>query len=193
MLEHSAKPAMEGQAYDFNPNATYHEVVYRDTWRTFRSPAYVEYRRLWDEAARNKIELDFPIHLDIETTNICNLKCPMCPRTTMVEQNTFSPLGKMTREQYGSIIDQATEHKVLSIKLNYLGEPFSHQDLVWQIEYAKKKGVLDVMMNTNGSLLLSLPASVMFLEVFTVTVADPLPATGGCGPQPPCSFDRSVS
>jgi radical SAM protein with 4Fe4S-binding SPASM domain len=93
------------------------------------------------------------MHLDIETTNICNLKCPMCPRTVLVNNGSFSDLGMMTRDEYARIIDQGIAHGVRSIKLNYLGEPLSHKDVVWQVRYAKEKGVLDVMMNSNASLL----------------------------------------
>ncbi|MBP2316246.1 radical SAM/SPASM domain-containing protein [Azospirillum soli] len=139
--------------YEFDPNETYKEIVYRDTWKTHRPPAYFEYRQLWDEVPRLRKELDFPIHLDIETTNICNLKCPMCPRTMLIERDEFSPLGMMTRDEFASIIDQGVAHGVKSVKLNYLGEPLAHQDAVWQVAYAKQKGVLDVMMNTNASLL----------------------------------------
>lgn len=139
--------------YEFNPNETYNEVIYREAWKQHRSRAYFDYRRAWDEIPRGKVETDFPIHLDIETTNICNLKCPMCPRTTLVERDEFSPLGMMTRKDYASIIDQGMAHGLRSIKLNYLGEPLAHKDVVWQVEYAKKKGVLDVMMNSNATLL----------------------------------------
>lgn len=140
-------------AYEFNPNETYKEVVYRDEWKRHRPAAYFEYRSQWDEVPRSKTELDFPLHLDIETTNICNLRCPMCPRTIHVDQGTFSELGMMTREEYASIIDQGVKYGVRSIKLNYLGEPLAHKDVVWQVAYAKQKGVLDVMMNSNASLL----------------------------------------
>jgi len=44
-----------------------------------------------------------------------------------------------------------TRGKEKSIKLNYLNEPLAHKDAIWHVEYAKKKGVLDVMMNTNAT------------------------------------------
>jgi radical SAM protein with 4Fe4S-binding SPASM domain len=146
-------PSVSNELYEFSPNETYNEVVYSDAWRKHRSPAYFEYRRLWNDVPESKSESDFPIHLDIETTNICNLKCPMCPRTMLVERDEFSPLGRMTREDFASIIDQGMSHGLKSIKLNYLGEPLAHKDVVWQIDYAKKKGVVDVMMNSNATLL----------------------------------------
>lgn len=146
-------PDARTEAYEFDPNETYHEVTYSEEWKKHRSKEYFEYRELWDFVPRNKVVRDFPIHLDIETTNVCNLRCPMCPRTVLLADNKFSPLGYMTKEQFQRIIDEGTEHGVRSIKMNYLGEPLSHPDVIWQVEYAKKKGVLDVMMNSNGTLL----------------------------------------
>jgi len=139
--------------YEFDPNETYEEIAYNESWRAHRSEAHAEYRRLWDEVPRQKRELGFPIHLDIETTNVCNLKCPMCPRTVMIEREDFSQLGRMSRDQYASIIDQGAAHGAKSIKLNYLGEPLVHEDVVWQVRYAKEKGFIDIMMNTNATAL----------------------------------------
>lgn len=136
-----------------NPNATYDEVIYSERWKQARSPEYHAYRRGWEEVPRNRIDLPFPLHLDIETTNICNLKCPMCPRTLMVAEGTFGEVGMISREDYVSIIDQGVDEGVKSVKLNYLGEPLAHKDVVWQVEYAKAKGIVDVMFNTNGALL----------------------------------------
>ncbi len=137
----------------FNPNATYQEATYSDEWKQHRSAAYHAYRKLWDQVPRERIVLDFPIHLDIETTNLCNLKCPMCPRTVLVNRGEFGDEGCMSREDYASIIDQGITHGLKSIKLNYLGEPLVHKDVLWQVEYAKKKGVVDVMMNSNAAAL----------------------------------------
>ncbi len=137
----------------FNPNATYQEATYSEAWKEHRPPEYQAYRELWEQVPKAKQVLDFPIHLDIETTNLCNLKCPMCPRTILVSRGELGDEGCMSREEYASIIDQGMEHGLQSIKLNYLGEPLVHKDVIWQVEYAKQKGVLDVMMNSNASAL----------------------------------------
>lgn len=139
--------------YQFDANETYHEIEYNDNWRQLRSPEYHDYRKAWDEIPRKKTILPFPIHLDIETTNICNLRCPMCPRTVLLANDEFSPLGNITKEEYKSMIDEGVKHGLKSIKLNYLGEPMVHPDVVWQVAYAKEKGIVDVMMNSNGTLL----------------------------------------
>lgn len=137
--------------YETSPN---HVVgIMSDKWQQLRSEEYFDYRKSWDEVPATKTELDFPIHLDIETTTRCNLLCPMCPRTIQVNDGVFNDYGFMTREEYASIIDQGVTNGVKAIKLNYLGEPLVHKDVVWQVEYAKQKGILDVMMNSNGSAL----------------------------------------
>lgn len=138
---------------EFDANKTYKEVVYNTKWEENRSEEYFEYRKNWVKYPEEKFVPDFPLHLDIETTNVCNLKCPMCPRTIMLTKKEFSAQGHMTKEEYKNIIDQAVKYGVKSIKLNYLGEPLLHKDVVWQVKYAKEQGVLDVMMNSNGSLL----------------------------------------
>ena len=40
---------------------------------------FEEYRKQWDAANRFELESKFPLFLQIETNQICNLKCPTCP------------------------------------------------------------------------------------------------------------------
>ena len=37
-----------------------------------------DYRQKWDGAINAKFLSDFPIHIDLELTSNCNLKCEMC-------------------------------------------------------------------------------------------------------------------
>ena len=139
---------------NFSPNQTFNEISFGDDWKKHRSKEYFEYRKSWDKIPREKTETKFPIHLDIETTTNCNLKCPMCPRTVMIENGTFgNDSGYIIQEDYMNIVDQGVQHGVKSIKLNYLGEPLLHKDIIDHVRYAKNRGVLDVLMNTNGTAL----------------------------------------
>ncbi len=139
-------------------NPTYHEVIndFGKKWEESRSERYKEYRRKWIENPKNFILEDAPIHLDIEPTNACNLLCPMCPRTVLIEdkekKKNFN-IGSMKLETYKKIIDEAVEIGVYSIKLNWLGEPLVHPNIVDMVSYAKEKGIEDVMFNTNAALL----------------------------------------
>jgi radical SAM protein with 4Fe4S-binding SPASM domain len=138
------------------PNATYKEIRVSDhstNWERKKSPAYWEYRRKWEEYPKKQIVNDFPIHLDIETTNACNLKCAMCPRTVLINKNHFYKIQFMDFDFFRGLIDQGVDQGLCSVKLSYLGEPLLHPDVVKQVKYAKDRDVIDVMFNTNGTLL----------------------------------------
>lgn len=109
---------------------------------------YFVYRKKWQENPKKGIVGDFPLHLDIESTNNCNLKCTMCPRNWMREK-----IGYIDFSLFTKIIDEAAKYHLSSIKLNYRGEPLMHPNLVKMVKYAKDKGVLEVQFNTNGVLL----------------------------------------
>jgi len=127
------------------------------TWRDYRDERYREYRRKWDEHPRRRYPGEFPLHLDLDTTNACNLKCVMCPRTHFIKTHNrkWAPNGRigfMDFDLFRRLVDQAAAEGAYSIKMNYLGEPLLHPRVVNQIRYAHDRG-LEVMMNTNATLL----------------------------------------
>jgi len=142
---------------DVKANATYGEIRKNPgklmEWEKLRSGKYWEYRKNWEEYPKKGITPEFPLCLDIETTNICNLDCIMCGRTILIARDEYADIGKMGFDTYRNIIDQGAEYSLPSVKLMYLGEPLAHPDLGKQIKYAKDAGVLDVMFNTNATLL----------------------------------------
>lgn len=145
---------------DIKPNPTYTEVRSPDVeWTKYRSKEYWEYRKNWSEYPKNLHVSDFPLHLDIETTSFCNLECTMCPRTIQknkgvdylekdLEGATVFPL-----DLYKKIIDEGSENGLCSIKFQYLSEPLSDPHIVERVRYAKEKGIIDTMFNTNATLL----------------------------------------
>jgi len=134
-------------------NPLYHEVKKSKKlieWEKGYPPRYKEYRRRWVEYPKKRIVSDFPLHLDIESTRRCNLRCPMCPRTIKLERGEKLEEGDMDFKLYKKIIDEGSQNGLYAIKLNYLGEPLLCKDLPKMVEHAKKKGILEVMFNTNG-------------------------------------------
>lgn len=131
---------------------TFHQMANEKIrrWEATLPPEYWEYRRKWEEYPKNHIVGSFPIHLDIEATTACNLRCIMCPRTDMVEAGTFWKIEMFDFDTYKRLIDEGVQNGLCSIKYNYLGEPILNPRLVEMIEYAKQAGVLDVMFNTNA-------------------------------------------
>jgi radical SAM protein with 4Fe4S-binding SPASM domain len=122
-------------------------------WERNWPQEWKEYRRRWEENPKKHDPGEFPIHLDIEATRACNLKCVMCFRTVKIASGEKFPEGDMDFGLYKKIVDEGAQNGLCSIKLSYLGEPLISKDIVRMTEYAKDKGILDVMFNTNGVLL----------------------------------------
>jgi radical SAM protein with 4Fe4S-binding SPASM domain len=114
----------------------------------FEMERYQEYRKKWDENPLKRKVDRFPIHLDVEVTASCNLKCPFCITTHADFEKGF-----MDYDLYTAIIDEGSEKGLYSIKLNWRGEPLLHQRIADMIRYAKEKGIIDVFINTNATLM----------------------------------------
>lgn len=114
-------------------------------------PAFREYRRKWEEWPRTFMIGEFPLHLDIEATCLCNLKCPFC--ATMYEP--IEGKGFMSFETFKRIIDEGAKYGLCAIKLNSggRGEPMMNKLLPEMVAYAKSRGIMDVYFNTNATLL----------------------------------------
>ena len=139
---------------DIKPFPTYREIRSKDLdWINHRSDKYWDYRKKWVDYPKNLFLSDFPLHLDVETTNLCNLECPMCSRTVQIKEGTYVDIGTMGMDLYKKMIDEGAENGLCSLKLNFLGEPLSDPHIVERVKYAKDKGILDVMFNTNAALL----------------------------------------
>lgn len=113
--------------------------------------AWKEYRSRYEMAA-NLNNINYPIQLDFELNASCNLRCPMCPISAE------SPKGKgkntwFDYEFYKELIDYSVKKGTRAIKLNYINEPLIRGDLIKFIDYAKKKGIIDIYFSTNGILL----------------------------------------
>lgn len=109
---------------------------------------YKEYREKWENYPKLYKVDRMPLNLDIELTTRCQLKCPMCPRT-----NNNIPIMNMPLEMVKKIIDEFAEKGGYALKLVYLGEPLLYPHLFEVIKYAKKKGIIDTIIATNGNLI----------------------------------------
>jgi len=115
------------------------------------------YREQWSQQAKDSIKNKIvgkklekesinPLCIDIEVAAICDLACPFCYREHIVTPD------KIIDEKFCyNLIDQAAEMKVPSIKFNWRGEPLLHPKLPQFINYAKKKGILETIINTNAT------------------------------------------
>jgi uncharacterized Fe-S cluster-containing radical SAM superfamily protein len=137
---------------------TYHELPATEEldWRPFRPEGWRAYREEWARRGREGDPGGFPLHLDVDPTNRCNLSCVMCPRTVYIRRGSWdwAPGGFRDMEipLYRRLIDEGAEKGLQSVKLNFLGEPLLHPQIAEMVSIASQKG-LWVMLNTNAVLL----------------------------------------
>ena len=109
---------------------------------------YIEYRKEWEKNPEEKKVSEFPLHLDIEATGVCNLMCSHCFR-----HSRRSEIGDMNFEIFKKIIDEGEEYGLYAIDPSWMGESFLHPQIIEMIDYAKSRKVVDVMIHTNGTLV----------------------------------------
>jgi radical SAM protein with 4Fe4S-binding SPASM domain len=113
---------------------------------------YVLYRYRFKIYPPQRKLLDFPLHLLIEPTSICNLRCVMCFQvdTTFTKREY---MGMMPWELFTSVVDQAREHRCNAITLASRGEPTLHRRFGEMLQYIADAGVMDIKINTNATKL----------------------------------------
>jgi len=89
-----------------------------------------------------------PLCIDIECASVCDLACSFCYRESLA-----TPDKMISKELFERIIDQAIDLGVPSVKLNWRGEPLLNSNLPNHIDYAKRRGILDTIINTNATRL----------------------------------------
>lgn len=117
---------------------------FEDSQKSF-PPEYFEYRKAWSSRLFQNHPADFPLHVDIESTSRCNLRCSMC----QIDFDSINSID-MDMELYKRIMVEAGENRLPSIKLNYRGEPTINKNLVEMVHIAKEAGIIEVQFNTNG-------------------------------------------
>ena len=75
---------------------------------------------------------DYPIHLQLESTDACNLNCTTCSRDVIVSRASL-----LKTEYWKGIIDEMLPS---NINVSGIGEPFLHPEIYDIIAYAKSKG-----------------------------------------------------
>lgn len=108
--------------------------------------SHVDWLKPVDERLR-----DFPLMLDIETTNFCNSHCRMCSRKLMSRKPRH-----MSFEHFRKIVDEGVREGAPFLRIHGWGEPTLHPEVVRQIKYASQNGVT-TRLTTNGTMFLKQP------------------------------------
>ena len=105
------------------------------------------YHHLYYRVLRQKF---FPglRRIDIETYNVCNLRCIMCSHPNMTREKV-----QMGMDLFKKIVDEAVASGVRGACLSNCNEPLLDPLLFERIKYAKSRGMQDVVCVSNGTLL----------------------------------------
>jgi radical SAM protein with 4Fe4S-binding SPASM domain len=95
---------------------------------------------------RMKKSLGKPILMTLETSNICNLRCPICE----TGNGSLNRMPKtMTLGEFKSIMGQF-DSNLKYLLLYFMGEPFLNSEIYEMIRYASTEKKLHVSICTNG-------------------------------------------
>lgn len=118
--------------------------IARAAFHVWRNHRYLTTLKLLNMAAVNvqaklKTErvLGLPYKMKIETTNICNTHCQLCPTGIGLEGR---PKGKMDLATFRKLIDRHRRHLV-ALDLSMWGDPLIVPDIYEMIRYAHDRGV----------------------------------------------------
>ncbi len=114
-----------------------------------RSSLFMVARRIY---LKMKIPMKFPLIVNVDPTNACNLRCTMCPNS----RETVIKKGFMDMDLYRKIICEIEKQKkrIYRFFLVKDGEPLLHKNIVEMVSLAKEKKIANIVtVVTNGVLL----------------------------------------
>lgn len=113
---------------------------------------FVDYRKKWDLVHEKFLETDFPLFLQIHPNQSCNYSCPHCLLGNDAVKKNYNEKS-LSQALYKRIVDEGSEYKCPSISIQGWNEPLYMKKIFDYIRYAHDKNFIDIMLNSNGSLL----------------------------------------
>ena len=102
------------------------------------------------EGLEASLPLAFPISLNIESTNLCNLECFFCPR-----EESSKGIGSLDYDLFTKIIDEcAAKGPLKLINLHKDGEPLAHPRIYDMVRYIADSGAAEEFGFTSNGILL---------------------------------------
>lgn len=118
---------------------------------------FTEYRRLWELANKAAILTPYPIEISFELSNKCNYSCVFCARNAKfkekIDLDLNKPDVKLPLSIYKKIIDEGRNNNLFSVFFSSGSEPFIEKNFSEFLDYARKNGIVDIRVTTNGFLL----------------------------------------
>ena len=97
---------------------------------------FIEYRKKFEAASNFQLETEFPLYIQIELHQICNLKCPMCSIGHPDENQKYVSDDKMSWETYKKVILECEKYGCPSMNPQGINEPLLTPDFEKYIKFA---------------------------------------------------------
>ncbi len=114
---------------------------------------FIDYRKKWDLVNKFELETEFPLYMQLELHQICNLKCPMCAIGDPDANSKYINDKHMDWQTYEKIILEGEKYGCPSLNPQGTNEPLLVNNFEDYIKFASQHGFIDIMMNTNATLL----------------------------------------
>jgi len=106
------------------------------------------FNEIYTQLNGNDGDFDFPVCIDMELTNNCNLHCLFCPTGT---GSSTRNKGFMAEEVFQKLLENL-KGRTIGLRFSRWGEPTLHPQIISFFKKAKEDGHL-IHLNTNGQLL----------------------------------------
>lgn len=114
---------------------------------------FIRYRKKWDAVNRFELVTEFPLFLQLDMNQNCNLRCCHCIKKSPELMAKIYGKETLSWNDYKNIIDEGQEYECPSMSPCGINEPLLMKDLEKYLKYARDHGFIDIMINTNGTLL----------------------------------------
>ena len=95
----------------------------------------------------------FPVHVCIEPTAICNLRCVMCFQVDKSFSQNKEYIGYMDMGLFNKVVDEISKNNCKAVTLASRGEPTLHKQFDIMLDKLHEKNIFDVKINTNATML----------------------------------------
>ena len=112
-----------------------------------------------DKILHSNVAHSMPPSLQIESTNICNLQCPLCPTGTGLSKRNK---GFMSFETLRTILDELEDTLIVAYFIGW-GEPFLNKETTRMIEACTARNIC-TLASTNGHSILTLDDALRVVD-----------------------------
>ncbi|WP_374300578.1 radical SAM/SPASM domain-containing protein [Ferrovibrio sp.] len=123
-------------------------------WTSWQAPEATIYR---DLTQRGEVFFSHPSGIHVIVLNKCNLACGMCPFHSPAyksghKSDFFDRYTQLEMETFEKVAEYAGRHKI-ALQFGQVEEPLMNKKLPDFVRRAKEKGVPNIHLTTNGTLL----------------------------------------